>query len=653
MAVQVSYPGVYIEEFTPGAPIQGVGTNTAAFIGPAAAGDLDRPTKLTSWDQFLATFGRHPLPGFSLWYAVRGFFENGGRVCYIVRASNGTYQELNLEDGQGNPAIHVRARQPGNATPAIAITVATTHVLTTGNTTLYRPQTTVSSASGRDITVFDAAEAAQFRPGDSLDIGGQPASLSQVSANVLRLVVAPSPAPIAGTAVRLANAPASVQIVRIQSSSPIAPGSLVPGTMLTITQAGNSVSQIVAAVHAEPLQTAPPITTYRVTLRDALGMSLDLDPAGPVGTVQSEEFSLTVTQGAVPTVYDNLAMDAAHPRYFLDYVNSRDRLITLELIEPTPLAFPPDNLPAVIGPVLLGLADPEDLATLADQDYLDALDMLRQVDDVNLIAIPDGRTAHVQQELIAHCELMQDRFAVLDARPGLQPFGATGSIEAQRLEVPSTRGYAALYYPWLRVPPDGIGPLVLVPPSGHVCGIIARSDNNRGVHKAPANEYVNGALAVESIGLLGDIAHGQLNLQGVNVIRIFQGGGRPMLYGARTLATDLNWQYVNIRRLFLFLEESIAEGIQWAVFEPNNLQLWQKLKRTITEFLTRVWRDGGLFGAKAEEAFYVRIDEVLNPFSEQARGRLHIEIGVRPTYPAEFIIVRIGIWPGGSEISEG
>ncbi len=152
---------------------------------------------------------------------------------------------------------------------------------------------------------------------------------------------------------------------------------------------------------------------------------------------------------------------------------------------------------------------------------------------------------------------------------------------------------------------------------------------------------------------MSDIDQGQLNMQGINIIRVFQGGSRPLLYGARTTATDKNWQYVNIRRLFLFLEESIQEGIRWAVFEPNNLQLWQKLRRTITEFLTRAWRDGALFGETAEKAFYVRIDEALNPFSEQALGRLHIEIGVRPTYPAEFIIVRIGIWPGGSEVSEG
>jgi phage tail sheath protein FI len=183
-----------------------------------------------------------------------------------------------------------------------------------------------------------------------------------------------------------------------------------------------------------------------------------------------------------------------------------------------------------------------------------------------------------------------------------------------------------------------------------VCGIFARSDNLRGVHKAPANEIVNGAVGVDQT--MSNDDQGQLNLQGINVIRVFQAGGRPVLWGARTTATDRNWQYVSTRRLFLFLEESIQEGIRFAVFEPNNPGLWEKLKRSITEFLTRVFRDGALFGEKPEDAFYVRIDETLNPDSSRALGRLYIEIGVRPSFPAEFIIVRIGIWYGGTQVSE-
>jgi phage tail sheath protein FI len=214
----------------------------------------------------------------------------------------------------------------------------------------------------------------------------------------------------------------------------------------------------------------------------------------------------------------------------------------------------------------------------------------------------------------------------------------------------TTRGHAALYYPWLVVQPATVGVPLSVPPSGHVCGIIARSDLTRGVHKAPANEFVNGALGVTRT--MTDVDQGQLNTKSVNVLRVYATGGRVSLMGARTTATDRNWQYVSTRRLFIYLERSIAEGIRWGLFEVNNLGLWQRLRRSITEFLARAWRDGALFGATADAAFYVRIDEALNPFAEQALGRLHFEIGVRPAYPAEFIIVHIGIWPGGSTVSE-
>jgi phage tail sheath protein FI len=335
-----------------------------------------------------------------------------------------------------------------------------------------------------------------------------------------------------------------------------------------------------------------------------------------------------------------------------------DPVVTVELIEPPPATALPQNLPANFNGALAN-GQPEDLTTLADVDFIDAVDTLRQIDDVNLIAVPDclrltgaqGTPLTVQDAVRTHCEQMADRFAVLDAQPGLPLFGA-GSIETQRAALDSVRGYAALYYPWVRVRPAAPGPPILVPPSGHVCGLIARTDITRGVHKAPANEALNGTLGVET--MVGDVEQGQLNLKGINVIRVFQTGGRPVLWGARTTATtvDNNWMYVNVRRLFLFVEESIQEGIRWAVFEPNNTGLWQKLRRSISDFLTRVWRDGALFGDKAEDAFYVRIDEALNPDSQRALGRLTIEIGMRPSYPAEFIIVRIGIWQGGSEVTE-
>ena len=655
MAVQTSYPGVYIDEFTPGAPIQGVGTSTAAFLGVAERGDLDTPTKITSWDQFRQTFGEQPMPGFFLWYTVRGFFENGGQVCYVVRVSNGEYQELMLVDrsAAGNDIIRVRARQPGIPATPIEITVADHHELTTADTSVFQPQGTLSAAVANRTIALGAGDGASFRPGDDVTVvgGGQRATVVRVTGDSLRVDRDITGAN--GDTLQLADAVPGTRTIRVASTSPNVATGLIPGALLTIDDGTNTDSRIVESVQTEFLGGGN--VTYRVTFRDGLRIPLSLDPGTPA-TVQSEEFDLTVAQGA-STPYNALAMDAAHPRFFLRVVNSDpNALVRLALVEPPPPSIPPENLPLAGGPTALAGGAAEDLTTIAGQDYLDALDTLRAIDDVNLVAIPDASvpTANVdpvavQQGIITHCEQLADRFGVLDAQPGLDLFGAT-SIEVQRAGLDSMRGYAAVYYPWLRVRPAGRGIPVLVPPSGHVCGVIARSDLTRGVHKAPANEIVNGALGVERT--MSDVEQGQLNLQGIDVIRVFGGGARPTVWGARTTSRDTNWQYINVRRLFLFLEESIAEGIRWVVFEPNNLALWQKLRRSITDFLTSVWRDGALFGETPEDAFYVRIDEVLNPFSEQALGRLHIEIGVRPSYPAEFIIVRIGIWAGGSEITE-
>lgn len=674
MAVQVSYPGVYIEEFAPGAPIQGVGTNTAAFIGIAERGALSEPTKIASWDAFTTAFGPLPVPGTYLWYAVRGFFENGGQTCYIVRASNGTYQRMTLNDrtaNPGRPIVNLRARQPGAL--GVGVNVADAPLLNA--VPVYRPSgglvaqanlgaLEVTMAAAGTITADQVAN--RFKPGDevSFSVGSDRRVISSVNGAAVRFTTPLTAQLAAGTTMRLANTPAGARTIRIRppGTNPLPAGQLVPGTILTITQSASD-TQVVESVTSEVLtegaQSGFAGVSYRVTFRAGLAIQLNLDPGGPAVTATSNELDVTVTLGAVNVPYTRLSMDPAHPRYLLDVLNGDAAgLLTATLVEPPPPNTVANSIPRVgnaapLNPAQTGSA--QDLATLTAANFTTALDTLRAIDDINFIAVPDRPTAPaqlmltVQQALIAHCELQADRFAILDADPGAPSFG-NSSLETQRRGLDSTRGYAGMYGPWLRVVPSNDGPPILVPPSGHVAGIFARSDSTRGVHKAPANEIVNGALGVER--RISLIEQGQLNLLGINIVQVFQDGGRPILWGARTTATDTNWQYVNIRRLFLYLEESIQEGIRWAVFEPNNLALWQKLKRTLTDFLLRAWRDGALFGAKPQDAFYVRIDEALNPFSEQQLGRLHIEIGVRPSYPAEFIVVRIGIWDGGSEVIE-
>jgi uncharacterized protein len=217
MAVQVSYPGVYIEEFAPGAPIQGVGTSTAAFIGPSSSGELDEPTKVTSWEQFRNTFGEQPLPGFFLWYAVRGFFENGGLVCYIVRASNGDYQELLLDDRTtltANNIIRVRARQPGIPAPPIQVQVTGVNLISAA--TLYQPTGSYTVTSTREIALANAGEAAQFRPGDWVDLGATDPRVQVVRVVAATLRLASDLAAAAGAtgAIRLADAPVGTRTVR-------------------------------------------------------------------------------------------------------------------------------------------------------------------------------------------------------------------------------------------------------------------------------------------------------------------------------------------------------------------------------------------------------------------------------------------------------
>jgi phage tail sheath protein FI len=203
--------------------------------------------------------------------------------------------------------------------------------------------------------------------------------------------------------------------------------------------------------------------------------------------------------------------------------------------------------------------------------------------------------------------------------------------------------YAAMYYPWIKVMDPATDKVVQIPPSGHMAGIWSRSDNTRGVHKAPANEVVQGAVGLSYQTTKGE--QDTLNPNGVNCIRAFPGRG-IRVWGARTLSSDPAWRYINVRRLFNFVEKSIENGTQWVVFEPNDRKLWARVKRDVSAFLRIVWRDGALFGSTAAEAFYVKVDDELNPPEVRDLGRLIIEIGLAPVKPAEFVIFRISQWAG-------
>ncbi len=302
------------------------------------------------------------------------------------------------------------------------------------------------------------------------------------------------------------------------------------------------------------------------------------------------------------------------------------------------------------------------------------LDVREQVDEVAIVAAPGYTDAASYDAVVAHCEKLKDRVGILDA-PGeveditLLTQVATakasgegggsgksgGTKELQGGEAgrglrarQSDGGYAAYYFPWITVR-DPLSPntLVNVPPSGHLAGIWARTDATRGVHKAPANEAVRGALNLTY--LLTREEQGILNQNGVNCIRSFAREG-IRVWGARTIADGSSeWRYLNVRRLFNMIEESIATSTRWIVFEPNDRTLWKSIRRDIAAFLTRLWRDGALMGRTPQEAFFVKCDEETNPSDVIDAGIVVTLIGIAPVKPAEFIVFRISQYAGGIE----
>jgi hypothetical protein len=290
-----------------------------------------------------------------------------------------------------------------------------------------------------------------------------------------------------------------------------------------------------------------------------------------------------------------------------------------------------------------GLIAPDFVGDASLGNGLHAFDV---VDDINIVAMPDmagNRDAIIGGYV--YCKERGDCFFVADSPANLIPTQVKNFKEAQEHYTggnPFNSSFAALYYPWVYMSdPLNQGKPKPVPPSGAVAGTYAYTDSVRGVHKAPAGiseGYLDSVIGIERI--ITQSEQDGLNPIGINVIRSFPTAG-ICIWGARTLSNDSEWRYINIRRLFLFLEESLYNATQWVVFEPNSPALWGSIIRNITAFLLRVWRDGALYGATPEEAFFVKVDEENNPEEVRDAGQLIIEIGVAPVRPAEFVIIRI------------
>lgn len=414
-----------------------------------------------------------------------------------------------------------------------------------------------------------------------------------------------------------------------------------------LVQAKDTLDQDIA------LEIRPPDRLFPPTPAEGDASKGDAKPSDRL--TEAELFTLYLRKGSIEETHSNLSFSSKPgARNPITTVNQASKLVVLTDVKGNASAT--DRMPE-LGSYILSAPVMKNLPQVQTQNFIgdvaarSGFEGLEEAEDVTMVVCPDLMAAYqaglidktgvkgVQLAMIAHCERMGDRVAILDPLPDLSP----QEVRQWRLEDANYDSkYAALYYPWVKIELNDRA--IMVPPSGHIAGIYARSDAERGVNKAPANEVVRGAL--EAVLHLTKGEQDVLNPIGVNCIRAFPGRG-VRVWGARTLSSDPSWRYINIRRFFNYVEKSIEQGTQWVVFEPNGPDLWARVRRDVSAFLTASWRDGMLSGTSPDQAFYVKCDEELNPPDVRDRGQLFVEVGLAPTEPAEFVVFRLSQWSNG------
>ena len=633
-------PGVFVEEVSfRSKSIEGVSTTTTGFVGPTRYGPLDiEPEIITSLVEFERTYGgREKLVWGDtgevdnyLWHGVRAFFEEGGKRLYVSRV----FTPLDENDPWSG---HASGGLPGSPSPLAVF--------------------------ARFPGLFgDARITFTFKMGQSVLIndGGAPGVRSLLDRDVVWIRSAgsaSSPSIAEGYYLALHD---SVNETWAFSSTgddlataDVALAELVPGS--------HELRIIIVSVSVAPLNSAtvPPFTSP----------DLPLDPdhkrAGSPDSLFdyfSEDPASINRARTLPIVFRSADIAG--------FVTGVEVLNAFFNADPNLGGSPPSGLQAALEDpdsspaerrlaiVISGgndgnrpQADEYAGLTTAD-DRKTGLVAFEDLEDISIVAAPGstylyedpgyGPTARtIVRALIRHAERMKYRIAVLDCGDDQ----AISEVRAMRAQLDST--YGALYYPWIRV----LDPLtqreIYVPPSGFVAGIYARNDVERAVYKAPANEVVNLALGFERF--LNKAQQEVLNPEGINCFRFFEGRGMR-LWGARTISSDPEWKYVNLRRYFAYVERSIDKGTQWAVFEPNGERLWANVRRTVEDFLLNEFQNGALLGDKPEKAFFVKCDRSTMSQNDLDNGRLICLVGLAPLRPAEFVIFRIGQWTADRKV---
>jgi phage tail sheath protein FI len=633
-------PGVYIEEVAGGPrPIQGVGTSTAGFVGLAERGPTV-PKLVTSWGDYQRWFGDTLDRNVSVMpYSLRGFFENGGVRAFVARVVGAGAQPANIDlplAANGNPVagsvLRVTAQGAGDWGNQIIVRVRTA---TRADAAAVPPRdwfrlTFYYYRDGTPDVFLDPeipanVRDARFRAPTVVEDYDNLTFVDGRSNHVVAMV---------NTTSKLVH----VEYVDPATGDPSPSARPVDGTLATRASA--------------TLATASAGVSFLVTALDPGPSNVTI--AVSAGT-NANTFRVQIDDGANPEDYDNI--DEANPGDALTAINGVSALVSVAFDGGNP-ARPNDVAATPLGGETNGaMGNGADGAAIAVGDFIgDAtvspeqrtgLAGLAAIDEIAILVAPDEANGaipnsdQIANAVLDQCEALRDRFAVLSS--------PENQGDVQNLTVARDSSYGAIYFPWIRIFDPRTQLDELVPPAGHVAGIYARSDLERGVHKAPANEVVRGIVTRDINAVrkplqyaIGRGEHDILNPNGINAIRDFRSDGRSIrVWGARTMSSDPLWRYVNVRRLFLFVEESIDEGTQWVVFEPNYEATWARVRQSVTNFLLQVWNSGALRGVTQEEAFFVRCDRTTMTEAEIDAGMLICEVGIAPVKPAEFVVFRI------------
>ena len=583
-------PGVYVEEYDSGAtPMQGVSTSTAGFVGLAERGPvIGQPQLVTSFADYTRMYGGYlSKAGYGdaryLPYAVEQFFMNGGARAYIMRAVPGDAKAASLTTG----VLRVTAANPGAWAEKMRVTVVPSS----------KAKTQVFDVDGADLTLKNADG---FNAGDVVELfDGKTTAYATIKSVLDKVITLDAPCTLA------------VADTKVGTSK------YIRTCEITITARLDDTVETYENLSLKPeaLNYAPVKTAKSDLIRVEV---LPGKPAAAAAPAVKDENKDNKDKKDAPAAAPAPAKAAGITPYDLCAGVGEGMVLTLEggsdgsVLNVTPDAY-------------IGADDGPGKRT--------GLQAFQENGVVSVLAIPGVTAPEVQAALIGFCENRKSCFAILDVPMDLKK---TNDVATFRDMYDST--YAAMYHPWLQMFDAGAKRTDYFPPSGAMAGIYARSDNSRGVHKAPANEVVCGCTGLSCNYNVGE--QDILNPIGVNLIRALPGQG-IRVWGARTISSNGLWKYVNVRRLFIYIEESIKANTNWVVFEPNSETLWSRVTRTIETFLATCWRDGALAGSSPEQAFFVECGPTTMTQDDIDNGRLICQIGIAPVKPAEFVIFRI------------